>query len=153
MNEKWFLYNVADVEKKLKTNAASGLSPKAARSRMRKANSTYFIRSNKRISTIVGEIMADFALVLLIIASVVALCFTEYTTGVTLTLIVLLNLIACVFLSYRAQRLFESLAAFFRPSATVIRSGKAFSVDPERVVVGDVVLIREGVISYVRSPS
>lgn len=144
MNEKWFLYNVADVEKKLKTNAASGLSPKAARSRMRKANSTYFIRSNKRISTIVGEIMADFALVLLIIASVVALCFTEYTTGVTLTLIVLLNLIACVFLSYRAQRLFESLAAFFRPSATVIRSGKAFSVDPERVVVGDVVLIREG---------
>ncbi len=144
MNEKWFLYNVADVEKKLKTNAASGLSPKAARSRMRRANSTYFIRSQKRISTLFGEIVADFALVLLIIASVVALCFTEYTTGVTLSVIVALNLAACLFLSYRAQRLFESLAAFFRPSATVIRSGKAFSVDTERVVPGDVVLLREG---------
>lgn len=144
MNEKWFLYNVSDVEKKLKTNAASGLSPKAARSRMRKENSTYFIKSNKRVSTLVGEIMADFALVLLIIASVVALCFTEYTTGVTLTLIVLINLAACVFLSLRAQRMFESLAAFFRPSATVIRSGKAFSVNIESVVPGDVVLIRAG---------
>ena len=144
MNEKWFLYNVSDVEKKLKTNAASGLSPKAARSRMRKSNSTYFIKSNKRISTLIGEIMADFALVLLIIASVVALCFTEYTTGVTITLIVLVNLAACVFLSLRAQRMFESLAAFFRPSATVIRSGKAFSVNVESVVPGDVVLIRAG---------
>lgn len=144
MNEKWFSYNVADVEKKLKTNAASGLSQKAARSRMRKANSTYFIKSKRSVSTLIGEIMADFALVLLIIASVVALCFTEYTTGVTLTVIVSINLAACVFLSYRAQRLFESLAAFFRPSATVIRSGKAFTVDPEGVVIGDVVLLREG---------
>ena len=144
MNEKWFLYNVADVEKKLKTNAASGLTPKAARSRVRRANSTYFISSNKPLSTLVREIMADFALVLLVIASVVALCFAEYTTGVTLTVIVFLNLLACVFLSLRAQRMFESLAAFFRPSATVIRSGKAFSVNVESVVPGDVVLIRAG---------
>lgn len=144
MNEKWFLSETSDVEKKLKTNAASGLSPKAARSRLRRLGSPFFISPKRSVPAMLGEIVSDFALILLIISSVIALCFTEYTTGVTISVIVFLNLLACLFLYFKSQRLFESLSAFFRPSVTVVRSGKAFSIAPERVVVGDVVLISEG---------
>ncbi|MBE6531093.1 MAG: hypothetical protein E7679_03235 [Ruminococcaceae bacterium] len=144
MNEKWFVSDISDIEKKLKTNAASGITPKAARSRLRKNRSLFYIKPRKSVAAMLGEIVTDFALLLLIISSVIALCFTEYTTGVTISLIVLLNLGACLFLYFKSQRLFESLSAFFRPTVTVIRSGKAFSVDPESVAVGDVVLISEG---------
>ena len=144
MNEKWFLNDVSDVEKKLKTNAASGLSPKAARSRYRKEDSRFFIKRRKKASSLLGEILADFALILLIISSVIALVFTEYTTGVTLIVIMVLNLAVCLYLSFRTQRTFESLSDFFCPSVTVIRSGKVFSIDAEHVVKGDVVLIGEG---------
>lgn len=144
MNEKWFLNDVSDVEKKLKTNAASGLSPKAARSRYRKEDSRFFIKTKKKLSSLLGEILADFAFILLIISSVVALLFTEYTTGVTLIVIMILNLTMCLYLSYKTQRSFESLSGFFCPSVTVIRSGKVFSIDAEHVVKGDVVLIGEG---------
>ena len=144
MNEKWFSYDVSSVEKKLKTNAASGLSPKAARSRYKKENSSFYIKPRKKLSSMILEVVADFSLILLMICSVIALCFTEYLTGITLTAIILLNLAACVFLYFRSQRMFESLSAVFRPSVAVIRSGKAFSVSAERVVAGDVVLISEG---------
>ncbi len=144
MNEKWFLNDVSNVEKKLKTNAASGLTPKAARSRYRKEDSRFFIKTKKKMSSLLGEILADFSLILLIISSVIALCFTEYTTGVTLIVIMLLNLAICLYLSFRTQRTFESLSDFFCPSVTVIRSGKVFSIDAEHVVKGDVVLIGEG---------
>ena len=149
MNEKWFLLSVSDIEKKLKTNAASGLAPKATRSRYRKGGAPFYIKPKKSFLSVFGEIVADFSLVLLIICSVIALCFTEYTTGVTLTLIIAVNLAACVFLYFRTLRLFESLSDFFRPSVMVVRSGKAFSIDPEHVVAGDVVLLSKGdVLSF-----
>lgn len=145
MNEKWFSREISDIEKKLKTNAASGLSPKAARSRYRKnGGSSFYLKPKRSVLSMLGEIMADFTLILLIISSIMAICFTEYTTGITLTVIIVLNLAACLFLCFRTQRLFESLSAFFRPSVTVIRSGKAFTIDPEHVVEGDVVIITEG---------
>ena len=144
MNEKWFLNDVSSVEKKLKTNAASGLTPKAARSRYRKEDSRFFIKTKKKTSALLGEILADFALILLIISSVIALLFTEYTMGVTLIVIMAINLAICLYLSFRTQRSFESLSDFFCPSVTVIRSGKVFSIDSEHVVKGDVVLIGEG---------
>ncbi|MBO7250261.1 MAG: cation-transporting P-type ATPase, partial [Clostridia bacterium] len=144
MNEKWFSLDISSVERKLKTNAASGLSQKAARSRYRKGGEPLYISKKKSVGRMLSEIVADFSLILLIIASVLALCFTEYTTGVTLTVIIALNLGSALFLSYRSGKLFEGISSAFRPSVIVVRGGKAFSVDIERVVVGDVVLLSEG---------
>ena len=144
MNEKWFALDVSSVEKKLKTNAASGLSPKAARSRYKKGGEPFYITEKKSPLLMLGEIISDFALILLVICSVMALCFTEYTTGVTLTVIIIVNIAAALFLTYKSGRLFESIASVFAPSVIVVRSGKAFSVSVTRVVVGDVVLLSAG---------
>ena len=144
MNEKWFALDVSSVEKKLKTNAASGLSPTAARSRSKKSGAPFFITEKKSPLSMLGEIVADASLILLIICSVMALCFTEYTSGITLTVIIILNIAAALFFSYKSGRLFESIASVFAPSCIVIRSGKAFSVSTSRVVVGDVVLLSAG---------
>ena len=144
MNEKWFALDVSSVEKKLKTNAASGLSPTAARSRSKKSGAPFFITEKKSPLSMLGEIVADASLILLIICSVMALCFTEYTSGITLTVIIILNIAAALFFTYKSGRLFESIASVFAPSCIVIRSGKAFSVSASRVVVGDVVLLSAG---------
>lgn len=143
MNEKWFALDVSSVEKKLKTNAASGLSPKAARSRYKKGGEPFYITEKKSFISMLGEIISDFSLILLIICSVMAILFNEYT-GITLTAIIILNIAAALFLTYKSCRLFESLASVFSPSVIVVRSGKAFSVSVSRVVVGDVVLLSAG---------
>ena len=144
MNEKWFSLSIADIEKKLKTNAASGLSPKAARSRLKKTDTSFYIKPRKSAPTMLKEIASDLLLVILILVTVLAVIFGEYVRGFTMAALVTFNIVISFALYFRAQRLFESLSAFFRPSVTVVRSGKAFSVDPERVVPGDVVIILEG---------
>ncbi len=149
MNEKWFAPDVSEIEKKLKTNAASGLSPRAARSRARKNGEGFFITPKRSALSMFMDTVSDFTIVLLIIASVAALCFGEYATGVCVLVILALNIGVTFFLHLRTQRFFESLEVCFHPSVTVIRGGKAYSVDSERVVEGDVVLLTAGdVLSF-----
>jgi hypothetical protein len=48
MNEKWFLLPLDEVEKKLKTNAASGLTIKAAKARVKKEEPFFKIKKKTR---------------------------------------------------------------------------------------------------------
>ena len=149
MNEKWFAPDISQIEKKLKTNAASGLSLRAARSRRGKAGGGFFITPKKSVFSIVLEVLSDFALVILLISAVVALCFREYTLGIGVLVTLLFNIVVTAALYYRSQRLFESVENYFHPSVTVIRGGKAYCIDSESVVVGDVVLLSAGdVLSF-----
>ena len=144
MNEKWFELSVDQIEKKLKTNAASGLSRKAARSRVNVAAGEVFIVPKKNPLRLLGELWSDFALILLFFAAVIALFFEEYQTGLTVLLLLLFLLVASFFLYYRSSRTVESLSSFFYPTARVIRGGKLFYVDFRSVVPGDVLLIEAG---------
>ena len=68
MNEKWFLLPIGEIEKKLKTNAASGLTIKAARSRASKDSSFFKIRK-KNIGMLIVDLFVDFFLLLLTLIS------------------------------------------------------------------------------------
>ena len=66
MNEKWFFMSVEQIEKKLKTNAASGLSPKAARSRCEAGREQpFFTVKKKRIDKLLIDLLSDFFLIML----------------------------------------------------------------------------------------
>ena len=77
MNEKWFDLSVEEIEKKLKTNAASGLSPKAARSRasMHKKDEPFFTVKKRRIDKLILELFSDIFLVLLTLLAIFSLFF------------------------------------------------------------------------------
>ena len=76
-NEKWFALDISQVEKKLKTNAASGLSRKAARSRRDPSVGSVFYAYAKSPLRMLGEMLADFALILLLLTASVSLFFEE----------------------------------------------------------------------------
>ena len=145
-NEKWFALSVNEIEKKLKTNAASGLSRKAARSRASRNSGQLFYIPRRSPWKIVGDILLDFALILLILGAIFSLFFEkeELLRGVTILVIIIGNLLFCSLMYFRSQRMMESLSSFFYPTARVIRSGRLFSMDFRSVVVGDVILIEKG---------
>ena len=146
MNEKWFRLSIADIEKKLKTNAASGLSQKAARFRANKGTGQLFYLPRKPLWRIILDIVSDFALVILILGAAFSLFFEvdESLRGLTVLIIAVCALALCGVLYYRAQRTMEYLNSFFYPSARVIRGGKLFAVDFRSVVAGDVILLERG---------
>ena len=146
MSEKWFRHSIADIEKKLKTNAASGLSPMAARSRRNKGAGQLFFLPRRPLWRIALDIFSDFALIILILGAAFSLFFEveEYLKGLTVLAIALVALAFCFIVYYRSQRTLESLNRFFYSSVRVIRGGRLFAVDYRSVVVGDVILLEKG---------
>lgn len=147
MNEKWFQLSIPEIEKKLKTNAASGLSRKAARSawyRSFQKVPPLFIRKSKKAGKMLGEILSDFALVMLLLAAFFALLFAEHATGITVLTICILNITVAFAFYCRSQRTMEKVNLYFTPTAKVIRGGRLYRTTFENIVPGDVILVQKG---------
>lgn len=143
-NEKWFNLGISEIEKKLQTNAATGLSRKAARSRAQKNVGALFLLSKKSLWKIIGDLFFDFALILLLLAAVISLIFEELNSGMTVLLLLLGHVCLVGIFHYRSQRTTESLSALFCPTVRVIRGGRLFCIDFRSVAVGDVMLLEAG---------
>ncbi len=143
-NEKWFALDISEIEKKLKTNAASGLTPKAARSRYDRANGSLFIPSRMSPWRMLGSLFADFALILLLLTSIVAIFFDDSYSVIAILSIALINVGISFFIYYRSQRTIESMESFYRPTVHVIRGSKLYNMDYRYVVQGDVLLLERG---------
>lgn len=147
MNEKWFYLSITEIEKKLKTNAASGLTRKAARSawyRTFHRIQPLFIRKNKKAGKMLTEVFSDFALIILLLAALFALLFAEHEVGITVLSICLLNICLTFIFYLKSQRTMEKMNLYFVPTAKVIRGGKLYRTAFENIVPGDVILVQKG---------
>lgn len=149
MNEKWFAMPIAEIEKKLKTNAACGLSLKAARSRCAKAKkekeAPFFSVKRRRWDMLLLDLLSDFFLVMLILVSVFSLFFEgDYVIGLGMLLLICVNLGVSFFLYFKQRRGMDTMSSFFSPTARVIRGGKLYIADYGDVVPGDVIIVEKG---------
>ena len=144
MNKKWFALKIEQIEKKLRTNAATGLSCKAARSRSKSDAGALYYYGKKSIGSMLAELFRDFSWIILLIVSFVSVFLEEYRMGLIILVLSLINLAFSVFIYHRSCRTKESVDGFFRPFAKVIREGKLFNVDYSDVVQGDVILLDGG---------
>ena len=144
MKEKWFSLPIDEIEKKLKTNAASGLSLKAARARTNKDEPFFKIRK-KSIGMLIVDLFVDFFLLLLTLVSFFSLFFAgDRVIGAAVIIVILVELLFVFLLHFRDKRSAESLSALFLPTARVIRGGKLYLLDYKDVVVGDVIMVEKG---------
>lgn len=147
MNEKWFLLSIDQIEKKLKTNAASGLSRKAARSACHKIKSQcgkLFYRREKSLTKMFTEIISDFSIIMLLICAALALLLSEKILGLTVLSICAISLIISLIYYRNAHRTMEQIEHYFLPTAKVIRGGKLYNISFDNVVPGDVILLEQG---------
>ena len=145
MNEKWFSLTVEEIEKKLRTNAATGLSPKAARSRCNKKEAPFFTVKKKSWDKLLLDIIRDFILVMLVLVATFSLFFEgDYIIGSAALTLCVINIALCFMVYYMDRRGAESMADFFTPTARVIRDGKLYIADYKDVVVGDIIVVEKG---------
>ena len=69
-NEKWFAKEISQIERQLNTNAATGLSRKAARSRSNKNFGQLFLLPLRSPARILLSLCTDFSLIMLLILCV-----------------------------------------------------------------------------------
>ena len=145
MSKTWYSIGSSDAEKILKTNAACGLSHKAARSRIKKeGRNDFFYTKEKSLFSLLRALVSDPTFILLVCVDVISALFGEMLAALGIGVVIVVHL-ASMFVIYRlsCQRLTE-ISSSCRPKARIIREGKLFVADSEKIARGDIVLLEKG---------
>ncbi len=145
MNGKWYSIGIEETEKILRTNAASGLSRKAARSRAAKCggNSFFFVGTKSLVSCF-WTVISDPMLLLLIGIDIIAALFGERSVAISAGILILINIFVTFIAYLRSQRIIESMSGFSQPKVRVVRDGKLYLCDSRGIAPGDVILLSAG---------
>ena len=148
MNEKafkWYKASSESVCQSLQTNAACGLSRKAARSRFKKQGRNPLfddVTPQKKTPTV--NLLLDPALLLMLFSSILAIFFLPPVNVISTLVIFAFLAAALVRVVYRCRELSHIIRQYRTPAVCVLRDGKVFSVSAARVVVGDILLLHTG---------
>lgn len=88
--------------------------------------------------------LADFLIVLLILAMAVSLLIGEWMDAAAIAAILIINAMIGFTQSYRAEKTMAALSKLSASKATVVRDGKVFSIVTDNLVPGDIVLLEAG---------
>ena len=148
MNErhaKWHLMTAKAVCDQLHTDAACGISRKAARSRFKKEGAnTLFDTPKLPIWAFFKPLLLDPACLLMLFAALLSLCFAALLQGITVLLLIL-SLASFIFYALqKALSTEERIAKYRVPTVRVLRECKLLSVSARRIVAGDILLLHEG---------
>ena len=148
MNEnatKWHQGTPDAICKLLHTNAACGLSRKAARSRLRKqGRNTLFDSPTSKIVRILKTLLLDPALLLLLLSAVLAILFFDVLPLICTVLIVGSLIAALVYFLCQVGELSRIFVQYRTPVVRVVRDGRLLTVSVARVVAGDVLVLQPG---------
>ena len=136
---------VTEVEERLATDAAAGLSSVEAARRLERFGPNAPSRPERpKYARIALRQFADPIVALLVVAAVVAGALGEHVEAVAIALIVVLNAALGFSQESSAERAVLALRDRFRRTASVIRDGRELEVPAEEVVPGDLLVLREG---------
>src|SRR3990172_674318 len=135
---------VSEVLSELKTSE-KGLSSSEAQARLKEFGKNTLL-SEIRFKTLrlLLSQFKNFFVVLLILASVLSFRFESVTNGFVLLGVVVLNVMVSFLQERKAEKTLEKLRKIYPTKVAVRRDGKELSILPEDVVVGDIVILREG---------
>jgi Ca2+-transporting ATPase len=141
----WHSLTVEEAAARLATDAALGLAGAESDAR-RELHGPNVLREGRRRSPwqMLAAQFADFMILVLIAAAVVAGFVGEPQDSIAIVVIVVLNAVIGFYQEYRAERTMAALRRLGAPSARVIRDGQAADIPATEVVPGDVVLIEAG---------
>lgn len=150
MEEKWYSKSVEDTEKKLQTNAQTGLSEEQVKQN-REQYGTNELKAKKKKSIFIKflEQFKDFMIIILIIAAIISgIVGISKGEGITDTIIILIvvvvNAIIGVAQENKAEKSLEALQELSSHAAKVIRNGNLMVLPAKELVPGDVVLLETG---------
>ena len=148
MNEKgsrWHQATPLSVCQNLHTNAACGLSRKAARSRLKKqGRNSLFDDVTQKKKQPIRELLLDPAILLMLFSALLTVIFMPPLQVVSTIVLLLLLVGALLRFLYRCEGLTRITAQYRTPTVRVLRDGRILTVSVARVVVGDILLLHTG---------
>jgi magnesium-transporting ATPase (P-type) len=147
-NEKWMSLSIAEIEKKLNTSAASGLSRKAARARFQKAGeNAFFLLPTTSAYDSIRTVLTQPSMILLLLLSLLLMIFQQSAQGRLLLGLTLAYTTVLILMRLWTEHIYRIPARASRPLVKVIREGQLYLLDSSRLVPGDLIELEAGDIA------
>jgi Ca2+-transporting ATPase len=129
----------------LATDVATGLPAAEAQRRLERYGPNALPEAKGRtLARAFIEQFANFLIIMLLAATVLAAAIGEYVDAGTIAAIVVLSAALGVVQEFRAERALQALRAMMAPGARVVRDGHVLELPAPTLVPGDVVLLEVG---------
>jgi cation-transporting ATPase E len=127
------------------TLLASGLSEREALARRSagQGNSAP-IRTTRTYAQIVRENLLTLINIALFAVGLALILLGRVSDALISVVVVLVNILVSMVQEVRAKRTLDRIALLTRPKASVIRDGRERAIDPNEIVVGDLLVVRPG---------
>ena len=148
MEQSWDAMPADEAVRRLKSNAATGLSHKEARIRYRKkkqsGESDFFYVPKRSLFSILASVLSDFSFWTIALTCVSLAFFQDTALAAVGCVLLLLQLVCAVCIAKISAYLSEGFSYAFTEHIKVIRDGKLLSSDARCIVRGDIVLLSAG---------
>jgi P-type Ca2+ transporter type 2C len=143
--DAWYSVGVSEVEARLRTSSASGLSePDAARRLAEYGPNELEATQTPPPWRLLFEQFKNVLILILLAAVVLSVALGHATEAIVISVIVLLAALLGFVQEYRAERAIEALRRMAAPTAAVLREGTERDIPARELVPGDLVLLRPG---------
>jgi cation-transporting ATPase E len=102
------------------------------------------VRTSRSYFQIICENVFTFVNMVLFGLGTALVLLGRPSDAIVSVLVILINVIVSVFQEIRAKRTLDRIALLTRPKATVLRDGQEQAVDPDEIVLGDILVLRLG---------
>jgi len=135
----------ADIRRHFGVDTKEGLSSKEALLRLQKYGANSLEKEKESsVWVILGRQFTNFFIILLVIAAIISILTEGMSSGIIFIVIIVLNVGIGFFQEHKAERSLSLLKKSIISEAKVIRDGKIATIDSEKLVPGDVVVVSEG---------
>lgn len=147
----WHTMSVSEIEKKLNTDISTGIKEKEALKRLKEFGLNKLDETKKKniIFRFIDQ-FKDFMIIILLIAALISAGISyiqnthEYMDSVIIIAIVVFNAIMGLIQEAKAEKSLEALKKLSTPTTKVKRDGKIITVDSQKIVPGDIIILEAG---------
>jgi len=150
MNETYYTQDLDQIYEKFKTNSTDGLLREEAQNRILKYGYNEFPKASKGFIKIYLAPLFNWLIVIYLVGALILYLAAVFgnegnLSFVLLTLgIVALNCIVAIIQQFRATKKLNALRELTAPTTTVIRGGKKLEIPTREVVIGDLLVLKQG---------
>lgn len=140
-----YFREINDVTKEVNVDLTKGLSSEEVEKRIEKYGENRLKEAKQKsfFALFISQFM-DVLILILMVAALISTAMGEYTEGLVILIIVLLNSFIGAKQEKSAGDAVRALREMTSPSTKVLRNGKVVEVESPNLVVGDVVLLESG---------
>ncbi len=142
---EWYNKSADDALREQNTDAARGLAPSGARSRLERfGENVWTQKQNAGVAGIVLAQLSDLPGLLSLVSMVLALATRQYAAAVLFLIAAAARIVPGVLQDLQASRAAELLENITPAAAKVLRDGRAETLPSREIVPGDIVLLEAG---------